>query len=148
MHTLSIRVGSGTQHTPSVRVRNWCVLTYLLLGESYPVRPVGGLKIHPGCVVVDPLLSVVAVSGHLIGLPLGKLVLSGSILCCSITFHFFHYSVCSGWLNCVLTSITLSPHGRVILVFLWAFLLKDSPFSAVFTVSGSLFQHSTDLTAN
>ena len=27
-------------------------------------------------------------------------------------------------------------------------LLKASPFSAVFTVSGSLFQHSTDLTAN
>jgi hypothetical protein len=68
------------------------ILTYLLLGESYPVRHVGGLKIHPGCVVVDRLLSVVAMSGHLIVSHLVGWFLSGSILCCSITFHFslFH----------------------------------------------------------
>jgi hypothetical protein len=88
-------VGSETNHSGSTTL---LALTYLLLGESYPVRPVGGLKIHPGCVVVDPLLSVVAVSGHLTGLPLGKLVLSGSILCCSITFHFFTIlCVLVGW---------------------------------------------------
>ncbi len=65
--------------------------TYLLVTWRVVSSPasVGGLKIHPGCVVVDPLLSVVADSGHLNGLPLGKLVLSGSILCCSITVHFF-----------------------------------------------------------
>jgi hypothetical protein len=99
------------------------------------------------CVVVDPLLSVVAVSGHLIGLPLGKLVLSGSILCCPITFHFSLF--CVFWLVVLRTHFhhsvtTWTCHSG----FPLSLLLKDSPFSAVFTVSGSLFQHSTDLTAN
>jgi hypothetical protein len=71
------------------------IVTYLLVTWRVVSSPpfVGGLKIHPGCVVVDPLLSVVADSGHLNGLPLGKLVLSGSILGCSITVHFSLFCV-------------------------------------------------------
>jgi hypothetical protein len=79
------------------------IRSYLLVIWRVVSSPpsVGGLKIHPGCVVVDPLLSVVAESGHLNGLPLGMLVISGSILCCSITVHFSLF--CVFWLVVLLT---------------------------------------------
>jgi hypothetical protein len=98
------------------------------------------------------LLSVVAVSGHLTGLPLGKQILSSSIsvsLKSQITI-IFHCSVCSGWLHCILTSINSITNVDCYSGFPLSLVLKDSkdsPFSSVFTLSGNLFQHSTDLTS-
>ncbi len=46
--------------------------------------------------MVDPLLSDVAESGHLSGLPLVKLIISGSILSCPVTVHFSLF--CVFWL--------------------------------------------------
>jgi hypothetical protein len=118
------------------------------------------------CVVVDPLLSDVSESGHLSGLPLVKLFISGSILCCPVTVHFslfcvfwlvllaqFHHSVTTWTILTVLSVLRSHFHHFVSTWtghsgFPLSFLLKASPFSAVFTVSGNLFQHSTDLTAN
>ncbi len=99
--------------------------------------------------MVDPLLSEVALAGRLTGLSLGKQLISSSSLCSSNHLSLFTF-LCV-LVACKLSSITyITKRDCYSGFFPLSLRLKDSPFSAVFTLSGTgnLFQHSNDFTAN